>query len=289
MRWKHRPVRASRLLLSVAVGLGAGVVACEAELEPVPLESLSEEIWDAYCVPMNEHACWEPWEEINLCTRVDELPARIQALLDDGAVWDGECMATLLDHLDRRGNEDAPPGAYAGCNRPCRPLHGRLQAGETCGVSQRYAQCDAGLECFDSRCVDPCAVPVAVGGSCLTAPCEEGARCDFDTRICVHGNAVRCGQGHCAPGQYCIDAECFDPIPTGEACTGHRQCDTRYCPAGYCLPRPEAGEACPADVCAEGLTCDSGTCELEPDGPDELQARVCQLPLALPEPEPLGD
>ena len=210
-------------------------------------------------------------------------------LLDDGAVWDGECMATLLDHLDRRGNEDAPPGAYAGCNRPCRPLHGRLQAGETCGVSQRYAQCDAGLECFDSRCVDPCAVPVAVGGSCLTAPCEEGARCDFDTRICVHGNAVRCGQGHCAPGQYCIDAECFDPIPTGEACTGHRQCDTRYCPAGYCLPRPEAGEACPADVCAEGLTCDSGTCELEPDGPDELQARVCQLPLALPEPEPLGD
>ena len=177
--------------------------------------------------------------------------------------------------------------------------------------------CGAGLDCWQSICVPPCAnqeFPCPVGSTCqlvdsgmsLCIPqdctvggCPPGATCDPKTKTCVPdcanvtcpagqkcegGQCVDvCGQITCPTGWYCDQGACFPPCSCFQG-------DVACGDAGTKCDRPqEAGggsnqcvdPACVGVVCPSGQHCAAGTCVGLCSGvtcpPDE----VCLAPAAL--------
>lgn len=136
----------------------------------------------------------------------------------------------------------------------------------------------AGEACIERPCAD--ALWCNDRGVCVTAPgqgdpclqgsiCDANLVCDPSSSTCVTppDAGAGCLQGRCATGAWCDTLEvpegiCAPAEPSGQMCSGHRQCQSGYCPNGFCWPLPEAGESCEGtEVCAAGLVCSGQVCE----------------------------
>ncbi len=180
-------------------------------------------------------------------------------------------------------------------NRPCAQGHycewvedGGIEGQQVCrayaqsGESCQGRPCDDELWCGDG---DRCIAAPGEGQPCLfSSICEEGLVCtDFDAGTCVAPPeaGAPCVQNECATGSWC-ETTPDDPVgvcavaqPTGEMCSGHRQCQSNYCPNGFCWEAPLAGESCAgANVCAPGLVCNGEICE----GTTTRAPAVCSYP-----------
>lgn len=153
--------------------------------------------------------------------------------------------------------------------------------GEACDAQ---AQCAAGLDCVERRCVWPvCVQDVQCGGAgrvCLMGRCvalelQEGMRCDGVAQ-CISG--LVCAQGRCAPacmdgasceaGQVCEGGVCVAARPCHEAPDPVAACQEALgvaraaCESGHCFNLEQtAGAVCTADTqCGAGLVCEASRC-----------------------------
>lgn len=134
----------------------------------------------------------------------------------------------------------------------CRGLlHGRLDAGASCGSS---VECRDGLSCRGGG---------PTGGGICAAPGGPGASCGggLDTLATFARQTEDPRHPECAG--FCLRGRCTALVAVGGECSGNQQCAAgSHCAARRCIegPRPALGEACSDTTCADALVCIDGRC-----------------------------
>ncbi len=268
------------------LGLVLALAGCEATELPVqdsiPLLRMRSELTRALC-ERTYQACECEWgtrydNELRCGTEVEllviDIRERLDGVLGEGLVYDGECVAQYVDQLDALecGTEPLDAGE---CQPPCQLIHGWHVEGESCRLDGRVVNdCVRGLECIGT-CTDPCTggdgFYVAEGESC-DAPdrqCAPGLGCT-DAGVCraLPEPGEPCFRSECAAGAYCeLEVigdptsleRCFALGEVGDPCRGHDQCAAGECPNGFCASPSGEGTPCIA-ACGPGFDCVVGAC-----------------------------
>lgn len=147
---------------------------------------------------------------------------------------------------------DGAPGKCCPEDRCCRSLN--VPDGECCSLDVRCTLWDG--------CCRAGRIPCGRAGDIFRECCPWGKICRNGQCVCPSGQ-VPCGEGCCAPGEFCQDGVCTpSPCPPGRAPCGTACCNPGwYCchaPLGRCCPEgtvccvyPSGSAAC----CTEGSTC----------------------------------
>jgi hypothetical protein len=206
-------------------------------------EDLGEAMADAFCTRLvrcglvaSTAAC-----EALLDVDNEELLAAIEAgTIDYDGVAARECLDAFAAASCDQSSESVrvEPPACAEAIRGTVADGGVCHASAEC-ISQDCTVPDCGMAC----CAGTCATTTpdaAIGGSCATASCVDGAYCDaaMVCRALLAANATCTGNDECGYGLYCEQ-------------TG---------PSGVCRDAPNRGDACPTGDCADlGDRCDQAT------------------------------
>jgi len=253
------------------LGALALVVAC-ADDGPtrVSLAQAEGVVQEAFCEQLFECSCdgARRYDDIAQCrevvrAEVDEIKA---AAANRSLTYDPTCVGARVDGLEELGCDAVlPEPPEAGCDFPCRVLHGDVPFDGACSQFGTFDDCAAGLDCEVDRCDEEGDSAVCTGrcvhpcyGGC-PEDCGDDARCDRERGRCVDlpGAGRRCDRfGLCDSDSICDYAAVPDP-------------------AGQCVALPGAGGSC-ADFgrCAGGLRCN-----VDPDG-----TVICVGPTADAEP-----
>jgi hypothetical protein len=276
--------------------LGSG---CDSEPPPreVPLAQVESEVIAVVCDQMFSCDCpngrfYESKAQCEDTTRTLADQLRDVAGTEN-LTWDPSCLGRTLDVIDAAGCDAAFDVEQAdACAPPCYYLHGTADVGEPCQISGSFASdCQQGLTCNGSTCVEPCADgPTGPGGdvgdSCDEG-CKQGLYCDGIDFTCrtLPKKGQNCDSGQCEEGLFCESADpndpttqllCKAPVGMGEACRGHNQCESGFCPAGFCEALPGEGDSCRGTfVCGPGLDCVEEVCVAGAPA-------VCEISVPLP-------
>lgn len=148
---------------------------------------------------------------------------------------------------------DADPMVHPGAPEPCDA--------PDLNCDGAPGGCAAGLTCYQSICIPPCA-----GGE---TPCPPGASCKpaAGTNLCVPDD---CSVGGCPPGSVCnVDGVCV-PACTNVVCPG-----SQVCKEGSCVD-PCQGVQCPVPkICQAGQCVPPCSCYSGDVGCEDLVGTVC--------------
>lgn len=203
------------------------------------------------------------WETANCIAGASVGESCLNVQCGDGLFCDWENDQCRTYGIEGESCNETPCADDLFCDWDVNRCRSRAQLGENCDS----VPCESGLSCSNNNvCM---ALPV-VGQACPQGQCAEEALCDWNIEQCVAAPTVgeACLFGQCSDALWCDfsnvdqpDGQCQAPVAYGEACSGHRQCETGYCPAGYCLDKPDFGEDCSAtQVCGKGMVCNGSTC-----------------------------
>jgi hypothetical protein len=189
--------------------------------------------------------------------------------LEDGLVYDAECMEVFLERIDELG---ACGVEYPEPGPPCAVYGGDADVGDPCEVFDTMpimSGCRIDLACIDGTCTDlENQAKLPLGAICSAdqhivptgnlGECDEGLRCDSaDTRACVAATPIpQAPLGEeCVQPYGCVDdgicrpqvsdpapseerpGICVERTPPGDPCTLVYECD-RICEAGRCQEAP---------------------------------------------------
>lgn len=226
-------------LLCVGVGYGCGGGG-------VPVDELDTALVDALCKRLvrcgaveDTNACSEALGELD--TGLIEL----QHAVAGGTIrYDADAMEECLAAFESASCDETAKDVRLEPEACAEAIRGTIADGGVCLIDEQCTSgaCEVG-DCSESCCEGACvAAPpeAAIGASCATAVCVDGAFCnEADTCEALLASGATCD----------FDDECT----YGLYCEG---------PAGTCADAPNRGEPCPDGVCADlGTFCDaSETC-----------------------------
>jgi hypothetical protein len=197
--------------------------------------------------------------------RVDVDLAVLAACTEGQPLFDMNCPGALTATVANGGT----------CGLDLECLSGRCSSASDDACSGRCEAlgtdgdlCDDGSECESLlACVSGvCRTPVAVGASCTTLPCVQGATCVAGTCQALPGLDAAC-TGSCQAGLVCVGSprRCRMPGAEGAVCRGDAfdgDCtEGLRCVSNRCALPPGDGQPCLdrfiGYVCADGLRCGS--------------------------------
>ena len=253
------------LALSVLLGMGCGG-------GPSPRQEICEQILGCACA-------MPTYPDVEKCVADADSTAQVLEGLAEqyGLIFDAACFDRRLEQfgsaLECHTPSELPDWDAEGCSF-CAPVHGDAPIGAPCSNFRPdfYASdCAPDLGCFTTGgpgvCVPLCKV-FAAGETCgfgtgqpILLPCEDGHRCDWESRRCepLRADGAPCSglTGGCA-SDYCgPSGVCEEPGAGGETCSEFTCAESLVCHAAKCMPLPAAGERCDDGACAADAYCDS--------------------------------
>lgn len=227
------------------------------------------------------------------CRFGEETPAVCTPRISQGSTcgWNDECETGLFcDTLDSQTcqpqvSEGQPCTASTGCSGKLACLSDNESASRRClpprsegGYCEQAEDCEENLYCSfsDGRAPSMCRRRVAVGEPCESSfrVCVDGARCDFESMLCVDDEFAQ----ETSPNEFTLEPP-STIVGAGESCDAEHRCELGYtCADGSCQEPAALGESCPGSL-SDGLNfvsvdaCAEGICD--------LRSEVC-VPLAGP-------